>query len=218
MKVALIGATGFVGAKVLAELLSRGHTVTAVGRKLDGLHEAPGLTARMMDISDSVALAKVLEGHDAVVSAFNPGRGTAGDDVYSQHVKGHRAIIDAVKASGVTRYIAVGGAASLKAKSGQEFLDSPEFPAEFEPFKGGIRGTREQYYMLKEEPSLDWVFLAPSVFLTPGTRTGKYRVGGQEVLYDKDGKSHISLEDYAAALVDELEKPAHHKERFTVGY
>ncbi len=218
MKVALIGATGFVGAKVLAELLSRGHTVTAVGRKLDGLHEHPALTARMMDILDSVALAKVLEGHDAVISAFNPGRMTAGEDVYRQHVAGHRAIIDAVKASGVTRFIAVGGAASLKTASGQEFLDSPEFPAEYEPYKGAIRGTREQFYMLKEEPSLDWVFLAPSVYLLPGERTAKYRVGGESILYGEDGQSRISLEDYAVALADELETPAHHRQRFTVGY
>ena len=218
MKLALIGATGFVGAVVLAEALSRGHTITAIGRKLAGLPTHPNLTAVTLDVADGAALAKALAGHDAVVSAFNPGRETAGDDVYDQHVKGHRAIIDAVKASGVTRFVAVGGAASLKTKSGQEFIDSPEFPAEYEPFKGGICGTRAQYYMLKDEPGLDWVFLSPSVFLRPGERTGQFRLGKDEVLYGADGESRISLEDYAMALVDELETPAHHRERFTVGY
>ncbi len=167
---------------------------------------------------DIGALAGALAGHEAVISAFNPGRQTAGEEVYDQHVAGHRAIIDAVKRSGVTRYLAVGGAASLKTAEGIEFLDSPEFPKEYEPFRGGIRGTRAQYYMLKEEPELDWVFLAPSVFLTPGERTGRYRTGKDQVLYGEDGQSRISLEDYAVAMLDELERPAHHRERFTVGY
>jgi uncharacterized protein len=112
----------------------------------------------------------------------------------------------------------VGGAASLKTASGQEYLDSSEFPADFAPFKPGIRGTRELYYLLQKEPHLDWVFLAPSVRLLPGTRTGKYRVGTDHVLYDTSGNSTISLEDYAVAMVDELEQPQHHRERFTVGY
>jgi putative NADH-flavin reductase len=218
MKLALIGATGFVGAKVLAEALERGHRVTAIGRKLEGLPAHPNLTAVTLDVADSAALGRALAEHDVVISAFNPGRQTAGAEVYDLHVQGHRAIIDAVKASGVERFVAVGGAASLKTRNGQEFLDSPEFPAEYEPFKGGIRGTRALYYLLKEEPGVDWVFVAPSVFLLPGERTGQYRLGGDEVLYGPDGQSRISLEDYAMALVDEVERPAHHRERFTVGY
>ncbi len=219
MKVALIGASGFVGARILEEALSRGHLVTAIVRKPEALPSHPNLTAKAVDVHDVASLATALAGHDAVISAFNPGRGTAGgDDIYDQHVAGHRAIIDAVKHSGVTRYLAVGGAASLKTADDVEFLDSPAFPKEYEPFKGGIRGTRAQYYMLKDEPGLDWVFLAPSAFLTPGERTGKFRVGKDHILYDAEGQSRISLEDYAIAMVDELETPAHHHERFTVGY
>jgi len=219
MKVALIGASGFVGTRILDEALRRGHQVTALVRKPEALPSQPGLTAIAVDVLDTAALAKALAGHDVVISAFNPGRQTAGaDEVMQQHVAGHRAIIDAVKRSGVTRFLAVGGAASLKTKDGIEFLDSPEFPKEYEPFKGGIRGTRAQYYMLKEEPELDWVFLAPSVFLLPGERTGTFRTGKDHVLYDAEGQSRISLEDYAVAMVDELERPAHHRERFTVGY
>ncbi|MEO6339451.1 MAG: NAD(P)-dependent oxidoreductase [Caulobacteraceae bacterium] len=216
MKVALIGATGFVGAKILDEAISRGHRVTPIVRNPDALRG--GVTGVKVDVLDVDALAKALEGHDAVISAFNPGRGTPGDGIYDLFVAGHRAIIDAVKKSGVTRYLAVGGAGSLKTPEGVEMIDSPSFPEHFRPYLGGIRGTREQYYMLKAEPGLDWVFLAPSAFLEPGERTGKYRVGKDHLLANEHGESRISLEDYAVAMIDELEQQAHHSERFTVGY
>ena len=219
MKVALIGATGFVGEKVLKEALDRGHEVTAIVRNAAAVPAHAQVTVKAVDVLDVATLAKALEGHDAVISAFNPGRQTAGgDEVTQQHVAGHKAIIEAVKRSGVKRFLAVGGAASLKTADGIEFLDSTEFPVLYEEFKGGIRGTRALYYLLKEEPELDWVFLAPSVFLLPGERTGTFRLGKDHVLYDGKGESRISLEDYAVAMVDELERPAHHGERFTVGY
>jgi hypothetical protein len=218
MNVALIGASGFVGSAILAEALARGHKVTAIVRNTAALPSHARLTASTLDISDADALAKALAGHDAVISAFSPGRGVPGDELYDRHVAGHKAVIAAVKQSGVTRYLAVGGAASLKTDEGVELLDSPRFPKEFEPFKGGIRGTRAQYYLLKEEPDLDWVFLAPSTMLRPGERTGKFRLGKDHLLVDESGNSQISLEDYAMAMVDELERPAHHRERFTVGY
>jgi putative NADH-flavin reductase len=219
MKLALIGATGFVGAKVRDEALARGHEVTAIVRAPQALPTHPRLTAIRLDVHDADALAKALAGHDAVISAFNPGRMTAGgDEVTQAHVAGHTAILAAVKGSGVKRFLAVGGAASLKTPDGLELLDSPAFPKEYEPFKGGIRGTRALYYLLREEPELDWVFLAPSAFLLPGERTGRFRLGKDNLLVDADGQSRISLEDYAMALIDEAERPAHHRERFTVGY
>ena len=219
MKVALIGATGFVGAKVLAEALDRGHEVTAIVRNAAAVPGHPRVTVKAVDVLDVAALAKALEGHEVVISAFNPGRQTAGgDEVTQQHVAGHTAIIAAVKRSGVTRFLAVGGAASLRTADGSEYLDSPDFPAQYEEFKGGIRGTRALYYLLKDEHELDWVFQAPSVFLLPGERTGKFRLGKDHVLYDDKGESRISLEDYAVAMIDEMERPAHHRERFTVGY
>jgi len=217
MKVALIGATGFVGAKVLDEALQRGHQITALGRRPEAIPTHAHVTTVKVDVLDVPALAADLAGHEAVISAFNPGRGTAGDEIYDQFVAGHRAIIEAVKRSGVKRYLAVGGAASLKTPEGVELLDSPQFPEAFKPYLGGIRGTRAQYYMLKEEPELDWVFLAPSAFLEPGERTGRYRIGKDHLLFDETGQSRISLEDYAKAMIDELEQPAHHRERFTVG-
>jgi len=219
MRIALIGATGFVGARILQEALGRGHEVTAVVRNTGALPDQPDLAKVAVDVHDVPALAQALEDHDAVISAFNPGRQTpGGEEVTALHVAGHRSILSAVKLAGVDRFLAVGGAASLRTPAGIEFLDSPEFPAEYDAFKGGIRGTRALYYLLKEEPGLDWVFLAPSVFLLPGERTGRYRTGQDHVLYDESGRSHISLEDYAVAMIDELERPAHHRERFTVGY
>jgi putative NADH-flavin reductase len=218
MKVALIGATGYVGSRILAELLQRGHRVTGLVRNPETLTAHPNLTAIRADVLRVDELSKILNDHDAVISAFNPGRMTAGPEVFEKHVAGHKAILAALNKSGVKRFLAVGGAASLKTASGQEYLDSPEFPPQFAPYKGGIRGTRELYYLLQKEPHLDWVFLSPSVQLMPGTRTGKYRVGTDRVLYDANGVSSISLEDYAVAMVDELEQPQHHRERFTVGY
>jgi uncharacterized protein len=218
MKVALIGATGFVGSKILAEALRRGHKVTAIVRHPRRLAPHRNLTVKSANVLHRDELARILRGHDVVISSFNPKRGTPGPEVFHRHVRGHRAIIAATKKSGVKRFLGVGGAASLKTPAGIEFLDSPDFPTAFEPFKPGIRGTRELYYLLKKEPGLDWVFLAPSVMIVPGQRTGKFRLGKDHVLYDQKGKSHISLQDYAVAMIDELEHPVHHRERFTVGY
>ncbi|MDP3738812.1 MAG: NAD(P)H-binding protein [Hyphomonadaceae bacterium] len=217
MKIAIIGATGFVGSKIRDEALARDHQVTAIVRKPETLPSHPRLVARALDIQNKMALALALAGHDAIVSAYSPGRGSPIETVYQTFVAAHRSIIDAVKLSGVARYLAVGGAASLKTPEGVEFMESPA-AAEFAAFMPALRGTREQYYMLKGEPGLDWVFLAPSVMLAPGERTGKYRTGKDHILYYEPGKSSIALEDYAVAMIDEIERPAHHRERFTVGY
>ncbi|HTR46352.1 MAG TPA: NAD(P)-dependent oxidoreductase [Verrucomicrobiae bacterium] len=218
MKVALIGATGFVGSKILAEALRRGHQVTAIERRPGRLAAHPNLRALKIDVLHRDELARVLRGHDVLISSFNPARGVPGPEVFQRHVRGHKAIIAAAKKAGVRRFLAVGGAASLKTPAGIELLDSPDFPAAFEPFKPGIRGTRELYYLLKKEPGLDWIFLSPSVMIVPGRRTNQFRLGTDHILYDASGKSHISLQDYAVAMLDEMEHPKHHRQRFTVGY
>jgi uncharacterized protein len=218
MKVALIGASGFVGSKILAEALHRGHEVTAIVRHPEKIQPDKNLNTKKADVLDVDELAKLLAGHDVIVSAFNPARGVAGAHVYDLHVQGHKAILAAANKSGAKRFLGVGGAASLKTPEGIELIDSPQFPAAYEQFKPGIRGTRELYYLLKREPSLDWVFIAPSVVIAPGERTGKFRIGKDHVLYNDNGESKISLEDYAAALVDEMERPQHHRERITIGY
>ena len=163
MEIALIGASGFVGSKILAEALERGHHVTAIVRNPEKIQPQKNLTVKKLDVLQTDDLARLLAGHDAVISSFNPGRGVAGADVYDKFVQGHKSIIAAVKKSGVNRFLGVGGAASLKTADGIEFLDSPAFPKEYEPYKPGIRGTRELYYLLKQEPALDWIFLSALV-------------------------------------------------------
>jgi len=192
--------------------------VTAIERRPGRLTAHPNLRVLKIDVLHRDDLARVLRGHDVLISSFNPARGVPGPEVFHRHVRGHKAIIAAAKKAGVKRFLAVGGAASLKTPAGIELLDSPDFPAAFEPFKPGIRGTRELYYLLKKEPGLDWIFLSPSVMIVPGQRTNQFRLGTDHILYDASGKSHISLQDYAVAMVDEMERPKHHRERFTVGY
>jgi len=220
MKVAIIGATGFVGEPILKEAISRpGLQVTAIVRNLDKLPDNPQLTGVSCDIHDQDALAAALAGHDAVIHAYHPGRAFTQDSaVYEMSVAGHEAVLAAVRRAGVQRLLCVGGAASLKTDDGKEFIESTRWNREFDPYKPAILGTRALYYLLKDEQDLDWVFLAPSEWLRPGERTGKFRYGKDDLLIDAEGVSAISLEDYALAMIDELLKPQHHRERFTVGY
>jgi uncharacterized protein len=218
MRVAIIGATGYVGTAITEEALRRGHDVTAIVRTVTRLPAHPHLEPHALDVHDVPALARALAGHEAAVHAFSPGRGRTDPDIFERFVAGHRAILAASEQARVPRLLCVGGAASLLTRAGIPLLDSPEFPAQFEPARDAIRGTRELYYLLKETQGLDWVFLAPSCYLVPDERRGHYRAGGQHLLYDADGVSRIGLADYAVAMLDELERPAHHRERFTVGY
>ncbi len=203
MKVALIGASGFIGSRLLAELSARGHAVTAIVRNPDKVASLPGVTAVKGDVFDRDGLARLLAGHDAAISAVHF---TASDP---------QILLAAVKQSGVKRYLVVGGAGSLEVAPGVKLVDTPDFPAAYrdEAQKGGVFLD-----LLKQEPALDWTFLSPSALIQPGERTGKFRLGTDQLLVDAKGDSAISAEDYAVALVDELEKPAHRRRRFTVGY
>ncbi|MFC5421618.1 NAD(P)-dependent oxidoreductase [Bosea eneae] len=203
MKIALIGATGFIGSRLLAELTSRGHQVTAIVRNPEKVPPGAGITALKGDVYDKDGLAALLAGHDAVISAVHF---TASDPAV---------LLAAVKRSGVARYLVVGGAGSLEVAPGVKLFDTKEFPALYldEARKGGAFLD-----LLKGEGDLDWTFLSPSALIEPGERTGKFRLGKDQLLVDDNGQSRISAEDYAIALVDELEKPAHSRQRFTVGY
>ena len=203
MKIALIGATGFIGSRLLTELISRGHTVTAIVRNPEKVPALPGVTAVKGDIFDKDGLARLLAGHDAAISAVHY---LASDPTPCSA---------AVKQSGVKRYLVVGGAGSLEVAPGVKLFDTPEFPAIYldEARKGGAFLD-----LLKQEQTLDWTFLSPSAMIAPGERTGTFRLGADQLLVDDNGNSAISAEDYAIALVDELEKPAHSRRRFTVGY
>ena len=213
MKVAIIGATGQIGAFIRDEALARGHYVTAIVRhpeKMTAQHAH--LTVVEADIlRDEVE--ELVKGHDAVISAYNPG--WSNPDIYNEQIKGYERIVAGVKKSGIRRLLVVGGAGSLEVAPGVQVLDTASFP---EQVKKGVLATREVLYMLKEEQELEWTFLSPPTSIKPGERTGDYRVGEDQLLKNEKGESRISTQDYAIAMLDELENPQHIRERFTVGY
>lgn len=207
MKIALIGATGYVGSSILTEALARGHHVSAIVGNAGRLPQHASLSGVKGDATDAAALANMVAGHDVVISAFNPGRDHDGS--------GTRAIIDGVKLGGVARLLVVGGAGTLQHPAGGRVVDQPDFPAEWK--QGSLR-TAAFLDQLRGETALDWVFLSPAAVLAPGQRTGHYRSGKDDLLTDANGESRISLQDYAVAMIDETEAPQHHFERFAVAY
>jgi len=213
MKIALIGATGFVGSAILKEALYRGHEVTAIVRNPDTLTPHEKLRPMKGDVYNEDEVVRLVAGHDAVISAFNPG--WSNPDIYSQQIKGTHSIINGVKKSGVKGLLFVGGASSLEVMPGVQSVDMPGFPAEY---KQGALATREALNMLRKETDLEWSFLSPSADLFPGQRTGRFRLGTDQLVTNAQGESRISVEDYAMAMIDEVEKPQHIRRRFTVGY
>ena len=207
MKIAIIGATGLVGSVILAEGLERGHAVTAIVRDPTKLPTADRLHPACGDATDAAWLVPILADHDAVISAFHPGMDPGG--------AAPRAIVDAVKRACVPRLLVVGGAGSLEVAPGQRLVDQPGFPAEW---KGGALATAKVLDLLRGESELDWVFVCPAAMLFPGERTGRYRIGGDQLLTDASGESRISLQDYAAAMLDEVEQRRHRRARFSVAY
>ena len=212
MNIVLIGASGFIGSGLLKEALARDHRVTAVVSRPEKLAAAPGLKAVGVDVRDTAALAEQLRGHDAVISAFS---GHAQSEVYEYYLQGFNSIVAAVKQAGVPRLLMVGGAGSLEVAPGVQVLDTPDFPAQW---KAPAEGARQALQLLKQEGQLDWTFLCPSAHIMPGQRTGKFRLGTDQLLMDEKGESRISIEDYAMAMIDELESPKHSRRRFTAGY
>lgn len=204
--IVLIGATGYVGSRLLDEALRRGHAVTAIVRNTAKLPRNPRLTPKQADVLKD-DLAAIIAGHNAVISAYNPSL-PAGE-------RGVSAIIEAVKRAKVPRLLVVGGAGSLEIAPGKRLLDSAEFPAQY---RRGALATAAVLDVLRAEADLQWTYLSPAAELVPGERTGRFRVGGDGLLRDERGRSRISLEDYAVAMLDELEQPAHTGRRFTVAY
>ena len=214
--VVLIGATGFVGSAILNELLSRGHKVTAVVRNAAKLPKNDNLTAVEEDVAHVDAIAAIAKGKDAVISAYNPG--WTNPDIKRLIEENYPKIVEAVKKSGVGRLLIVGGAGTLFVKPGLRVVDSGAIPA---AIMDGVRPLGDFYLnFLTKEHDVDWVFFSPAgAFEEKGERTGKFRLGKDDLIVDPaTGTSHISVQDYAVAMVDELEKPAHHMERFTIGY
>jgi putative NADH-flavin reductase len=212
MNITLIGASGFIGTAILNEALARGHSVTALVTRPERIAPRPKLTAVAANVMDLAALTAQLAHADVVVSAFS---GHAQADVLDYYLAGVGSIITAAKEARVPRLLMVGGAGSLEVAPGVQLLDTPNFPAQY---KATAEGARQALQLLSREPSLNWTMLSPSAMIAPGQRSGSFRIGGNELLTAADGSSQISVEDFALALVDELEKPAHPRQRFTVGY
>lgn len=203
MKIAVVGASGNAGSRITAELARRGHAVTAIARNPEKIAKAANVVATRGDASDEAGLAQLLKGHDVAISSIH--------FLASDPAK----LIGAAKASGVPRYLVVGGAGSLEVAPGVRLVTTPNFPPQYkaEAEKGGAFLD-----LLRQEKELNWTFISPSALFAPGERTGKFRLGTDQLLTGADGKSWISFEDYAVALADEIEKPAHVRKRFTVGY
>lgn len=213
--VLLIGATGFVGSAVLNELVSRGHKVTTVVRNIEKLAKSDLVNAVKEDVANVDAITKLAEGKDAIISAYNPG--WTNPDIATLITENYPKILEAAKKSGVERLLIVGGAGTLFCAPGLRVVDSGAIPEEI---MGGVRPLGDFYLnTLMNENDIDWVFFSPAgVFDQEGKKTGNYRLGKDDLIVDAEGNSHISVQDYADAMVNELEKPAHHKERFTIGY
>jgi putative NADH-flavin reductase len=203
MKIAIIGATGNVGTRLVNEALNRHHAVTAIARDPSKATRRTGLSAAMGDVTKPDTLLPLLKGHDAIISSLR----FKGTDA--------QALIDLVRNSGVKRYLVVGGAASLEVAPGQILLDTPNFPPAYKPEASAAKAFLDA---LRDVKDLDWTLLSPSVFFGPGERTGKFRLADNTLLTAADGKSSISYEDYAVAMLDEIEHPKHIRGRFTVGY
>ena len=203
MNIAIVGATGNVGTRIVEEALRRGHRVTGISRNPERLDRREGLQPVSGDAHQPERLAPLLADHDAVVSAL--------PFLHSDPAQ----LVAAVRASAVSRYLVVGGAGSLEVAPGQHNIDQPGFPA-FAKAEAG-KGKKFLDY-LRGVHDLEWTFLSPSSLFTAGERTGVFRLGKDALLTGKDGKSWISYEDYAVALLDEIERPQHIRERFTVGY
>jgi len=203
MKIAHFGATGNVGSRIVAEALQRGHEVTAIARHPEKLKPHPKLTLQQGDVNNQTDVVRLAAGHDAVISS-----------VKFQLIRPN-ILIAGVKQARVKRLLVVGGAGTLEVAPGVQLLDTPGFP---DAYKAEALGGREFLKVLRAEQDLEWTFLCPSAEFMPGQRTGKFRLGEDRLLSLPNGESKISMEDFAIAMIDELEKPKHVRERFTVGY
>jgi putative NADH-flavin reductase len=203
MKIAVVGASGNAGSRITAELARRGHSVTAIARNPEKIAAQANVTAKKGDALDQAGLAQLLAGHDAAISSVH----FLGSDPAK--------LIGAISDSKVGRYLVVGGAGSLEVAPGVRLVTTAGFPAQYkaEAEKGALFLD-----LLSKEKELNWTFLSPSALFTAGERTGKFRLGTDQLLTAADGKSWISFEDFAVALADEIERPAHIRQRFTVGY
>lgn len=215
MKVVVIGATGFVGKNITNELVNRNIEVAGISRK-ERTSDNVSLKYIALNVTNIQELAKALEGYDVVISAFSPA--ATNPNLLEDFIIGSKAIQDAVRQSGVKRFIVIGGAGSLLTKDGKQIVDT--IPQDL-PFVPKSKATREYFEIIKEEKELDWAYFSPALEMNPGItigRTGKYRLGTDYPLFDEAGKNTLSVEDLAVVIADEVENPKHHQVRFTAAY
>jgi putative NADH-flavin reductase len=203
MKIAVIGASGNAGSRIIAELARRGHQITAIARNPERIAGHANVTPAKGDVMDQSGLARLVTGHDAAISSVH--------FLASDPVK----LIAAAKESKVGRYLVVGGAGSLEVAPGVRLVTTPAFPV---AYKAEAEAGGAFLDLLRAETELNWTFLSPSALFVAGQRTGQFRLGTDQLLTAADGKSSISFEDFAVALADEIERPVHIRRRFTVGY
>ncbi|WP_264553761.1 NAD(P)-dependent oxidoreductase [Flavobacterium sp. N2038] len=213
MKIAIIGATGFVGSAILNEVADRKHEITAIARNPK---ETTNATWKKADIFNVDALAEILKGNDVVINAYNSG--WANPNIYDDFIAGSKAIQEAVTKSGVKRFITIGGAGSLFVAPNLQAVDTPDFPKEYH---AGATAARDYLNIIKDEKDLDWAFFSPAFEMHQGIttgRTGKYRLGLENPVFNDDQRSILSVEDLAVVIADEAENPKHHQVRFTAAY
>jgi len=210
MKIAIIGATGTIGQRLVQEGLRRKYEITAATRdssKIDKNTER--LQGISVNVLDPISVEAVVAGHDVVINAFGPQFGNEGE-----LIEAASAVIEGMKRAGVQRLLVVGGAGSLEVEPGVRLMDTPDFPAEIKP----LAQAHADAYEIYSQSDLDWTYISPASWIEPGKRTGNFRIGTNRLVTDDDGASRISIEDYAAALFDEVEDPLFIRTRFTVAY
>ena len=214
-RIALIGASGFVGSALLKESLKRGHTVTAIVRNPEKITlKDPNLQIIQGDVLSEQFIPDVIKGVDVVISAYNPG--WTNPNISQETTAAYQSIISGVKKAKIPRLLIVGGAGSLYVAPEKRVMDTGVIPESYLPAVESLANVL--YDLQKNEKELDWTYFSPAGNIEPGERTGKFRLGKDHLIVDKDGKSNISVEDYAVAMLDEVDSPVHHRERFTIGY
>lgn len=212
MRIALFGASGTIGQRILQEALARGHQISALARRPAKCRQQDArVTARAVSVLEPASIAQAVTGHDIVISAIGP----SGDQPETVVIEAARALLQGVKQAGVPRLLVVGGAGSLEVAPGVRLMDTPTFPA---VWKGIAKAHSDALEIYKGEIYLDWTYLSPAAFIEPGQRTGQYRTGTDELVTNEQGESRISTEDFAVAVLDEVEKPRFSRQRFTVAY
>ena len=214
-KIALIGASGFIGSAILKESLERGHSVIAIVRHPEKIKLAnPNLKIVTGDVLNEDSFFELIQGADVVISAYNPG--WTNPAISTDTTTAYKSIVSGVKKAKISRLLIVGGAGSLLISPDKRLMDTGIISETYMP---AVKSLADVLYGLQnEEKDLDWVFFSPAGNIAPGEKTGTFRLGKDHLIVDEKRESNISVEDYAVAMLDEVEKPQHHRERFTIGY